>query len=179
MFEVGTYVVYGLKGVCKIEEITTLKMGDIPKDRLFYVLSACANSGSRIYTPVEHSEGVSGTVMRAVMTKKEAEALIEEMPDIEELWIENEKQREELFRDTMKTGDCKKWIQVMKTLYLRRKKRLDQGKKTVVSDEKYFRMVQDLLLSELSISLCMEKNEVDRYLLSKMQETTERSVCLS
>lgn len=105
MFEKGEYIIYGTSGVCKIEDITTMNMASVPKDKLFYVLSPSSQKGGRIFTPVDNSKAV----MRRVLSKEEAAQLIDEIPVIEELWITNEKMREEKYKECMRSGDCRNW----------------------------------------------------------------------
>mgnify|MGYP001039301498 FL=1 len=38
MFEIGEYVVCGNKGVCLIQEITTLRMSGVVQNRKYYIL---------------------------------------------------------------------------------------------------------------------------------------------
>ena len=52
MFEPGDYVVYGMKGVCQVEEITELDMKGTAEGRLYYVLLPFFQKGSTIFTPV-------------------------------------------------------------------------------------------------------------------------------
>ena len=42
MFEIGEYIVYGVKGVCRIEDITHIDISGADKDRLYYVLPRLA-----------------------------------------------------------------------------------------------------------------------------------------
>ena len=42
MFEIGEYIVYGVKGVCRIEDITHIDISGADKDRLYYVLARLA-----------------------------------------------------------------------------------------------------------------------------------------
>lgn len=67
--------------------------------------------------------------MRAVLTKEEADVLIENIPVIEELWVGNDKLREEKYKETMRSCDCRDWIKIIKTLYMRKKERIAQGKR--------------------------------------------------
>ena len=82
MFEKGGYIVYGTTGVCEIEDITSPNIEGVAEDRLYYVLNPCFKKGNRIFTPVDNEK----VVIRAVMTQEEAASLVDEIPDIEELW---------------------------------------------------------------------------------------------
>ncbi|NLL76174.1 MAG: CarD family transcriptional regulator [Clostridiales bacterium] len=166
MFKKGDYVVYGNTGVCRIEDITTLDMKGVSGSRLYYILIPRHQKESKIFTPVDSDK----TVMRAVLTKDEADALIHEIPDIEELWVSDDKQREERYKETIRSGECRDWIKVIKTLYVRRQKRIAQGKKTTVMDEKYLRIAEDNLYSELSVSLAIPKDQMQEYITDRILE---------
>lgn len=166
MFEKGEFVVYGSNGVCEVKDITTINMKDAPKDRLYYILSPRYRKESKIFTPVDNEK----TVMRAVLTKEEADELINSIPDIEELWVSNDKLREEKYKETMRSCDCRDWIKIIKTLYLRKQERIAQGKKTTAMDERYLRQAEENLYSELSLVLDMPKEEMEGYITRRMKE---------
>ena len=111
MFEIGDFIVYGNTGVCEVKDITTIRMKDVPEDRLYYLLSPLHRKESKIFTPVNSGK----TVMRAVLTREEADALIDDIPGIEELWVGNDKLREEMYKETMKSCSCRDWIKIIKT----------------------------------------------------------------
>ena len=108
--------------------------------------------------------------MRSVITKEEAENLIQNIPRIETVWIVNEKAREVQFKEAMQTCDCEELVKIIKTLYLRKQQRLGSGKKVTVVDEKYFRQAEDKLYEELAYALGMEKKQVGTYISQHMEE---------
>lgn len=164
MFEKGDFIVYGNTGVCEVKDITTLRMKDVPKDRLYYLLSPVHHKESKIFTPVDSGK----TVMRAVLTKEEAEELIDGIPEINELWVSNDKLREEKYKETMKSCECRDWIKIIKTLYLRKQERIAQGKKTTAMDDRYLRLAEENLYSELSLALGIPKEEMEEYITKRM-----------
>lgn len=165
MFEKGEYIIYGTSGVCKIEDITTMDMASVPRDKLFYVLIPSSQKGGRIFTPVDNPKAL----MRRILTKEEATKLIDEIPGIEELWITNEKMREEKYKECMRSGDCREWIRIIKTLYLRKLERSAQGKKITATDERYLHMAEDYLYSELEIPLEIPKGKMEAYITERIQ----------
>lgn len=167
MFKRGEYIIYGTSGVCKVEDVTTMNMKDVPRDRLFYVLAPSSQKGGRIFTPVDNQK----TPMRRILNREEATRLIEQIPGIEELWITNEKQREENYKECMKSCDCREWIKIIKTLYLRKQERSAQGKKITSTDEKYLRMAEDYLYSELEIPLEIPKDQMEQYITDRITQT--------
>ena len=60
------------------------------------------------------------------------------------------------------------WISMIKALYLRRKDRLEQGKKMTDLDERYFKTAEDNLYSELALSLGMKKDEMVSYITERV-----------
>ena len=90
MYKKGEYVIYGSSGVCQVGDVTTLDIDNVPKDREYYVLFP-QNHGGTVYVPVD----VASTKMRKVITKEEAEQLIEKIPTIQPIEISNEKFLEE------------------------------------------------------------------------------------
>ena len=112
MYEVGDLIVYGRTGICEVTEITTLKMDGVPKDKLYYILRPVREKRGKVFTPVDNEK----IVMRKVISKEEAEELIREIPQIEGLWIGSEKQREEKYKECMKSCKCAEWVRIIKTL---------------------------------------------------------------
>ena len=72
------------------------------------------------------------------------------------------------YKEALKTCDCRVWISMIKALYLRRKDRLEQGKKMTDLDERYFKTAEDNLYSELALSLGMKKDEMVSYITERV-----------
>ena len=165
MFEVGEYIVYGCKGVCQVEEITHIDIPGSNKDRLYYVLAPLEDRNGKIYAPTDNAK----VAMRKVITRQEAEQLIEEMPQIEELWVANEKQREMQYKEALKTCDFRAWISIIKTLYFRKKERIAQGKKITSLDERYLKAAENELYGELSLILGLPKSQMEDFICRKLE----------
>lgn len=164
MFKVGEYVVYGTNGVCKVESIGTMNMG--MGDREYYTLAPIYEKKSKLFTPVDNQK----VIIRPVLTLEETNELIDEIEEIDLLHVEDEKKREETYKEAMRTCDSKQWVKIIKTLYLRKQDRLSQGKKATSSDEKYLHMAQQNLYGELAFSLKIPKEEVEQFITERMKE---------
>ena len=81
--------------------------------------------------------------------------------------------RSGVYKDAMRTCECEEWLKAIKTLYIRKKTRLADGKKMNVSDEKYLRIAGDSLFGELAISLGKDKKEVEDYVMEQLEKATE------
>lgn len=170
MYQVGDLIIYGMTGVCEVTEITTIQMSGVPKDKLYYVLRPYYDNGSKIYSPVDNAK----TVMRKIMTKEEAIELIDEIPKIKELTISNDKMCDDTYKEMIQSCESKKWVRVIKTSYNRKRVRLEQGKKSTATDERYFKLAKENLYSELAIPLSLSKDEVENYIKSKIMEKSKR-----
>jgi len=166
MFEIGEYIIYGNHGVCRVEDIGSLDIPGIDKSRKCYTLQPVFSKASTLYTPVDNDK----VLMRRVMTNEEAMELMEQIPDIPLLWIENDKQREEVYKEALRSHDCANWIKIIKTLYVRRQERLSQGKKLTFTDEKYLNIAKNCLYGELSIALDLEKDKIEDLINERLEQ---------
>lgn len=164
MFTTGEYIVYGSNGVCEVTDIRKMNLSGVPRDKLFYVLTPKNQKGSTLFTPIDSTK----TKMRKVLSREEALELIDNMPEIEELYFSNDKLREEKYKECIRSCDCREWIKIIKTLYLRREEKHLQGKKFSATDERYLKMAEENLYEELSTAMEMTKKEVQHYIEEKL-----------
>ncbi|MCX4321156.1 MAG: CarD family transcriptional regulator, partial [Lachnospiraceae bacterium] len=64
--------------------------------------------------------------------------------------------------------DCRDWIKIIKTLYQRKRERLARGKKTTAMDERYLRMAEENLYSELSLVLGVPREDMEDYITQRL-----------
>ncbi|MCC8150429.1 MAG: CarD family transcriptional regulator [Lachnospiraceae bacterium] len=160
MFEKGEYVVYGSKGVCQIEDISQIDIPGVDRNRLYYIMRPVHNSNGTVYLPIDSTKAV----IRRVMSKEEACRLIDEIPQIEELSVPDEKRRELSYKEAMKTCSVRSWVSIIKALYFRKTERLAAGKKITALDERYMKAAEHELYGELSLVLGMPQEEVETYI---------------
>lgn len=171
MFQTGDYIIYGTRGVCQIKQIGKLDFSAASRGKLYYTLAPCYMEGSTIYAPVEST----GIIMRPVMSREEAMALIDGMADIEPLWIKDEKSREIAYKEAIKGCDNRELVRIIKTIYQRRRSRMAEGKKATVSDNKYFKIAEENLYGELAISLGMDREETRQFVISRIEKTVSKA----
>lgn len=160
MFEVGEYVVCGNKGVCVVEKITTLDIAGVDKEREYYILKPKYQKGSTVYVPVDAPK----ESMRRVIDREEAQKLIDTIQDVPLLAITNEKLSEQVYRESLKSGNCEEWVRIIKTIWLRKQERLQAGRKVTAVDAKYFHIAEESLYGELAVALDLERDEVEAYI---------------
>lgn len=165
MFKVGEYIVHGRNGVCRVEDITHIDVSGADKEQLYYILVPLKSGDSRIFYPVDSDR----VVTRSVVTKKEAEQIVSEIKDIEPLWIENDRQREEKYKEAISSCNCKQLICIIKTLHERNKERIAQGKRVTYVDDRYLKEAKENLHHEFSIALGIDKEAVEEYITEHIQ----------
>jgi len=164
VFEKGEYVVAGNKGVCTVDDITTLNISGVDQERQYYILKPVYVPGSTVYLPVDTAE----ESMRRVLSREAADELIAEIPEIPVLAITDDKLLEQEYRGCMKSNSCIELVKVIKTIYLRKQTRLAAGRKVTALDTKYFRMAVDTLYGELAISLGVPKEKVEACVMEEI-----------
>lgn len=166
MFEKGEYIIYGRNGICKIEDITHLNITGVDRKKLYYVLVPVNSPSSRIYFPVDKKDAHA----RHLISVQEAGRLLDEIRDIEEIWIGNEKMREEIYKEAVGSCDYRRWVAIIKTLYLRKQDRLSQGKKMAATDERYLKMAEDALYSELAFVMGKDRSDMESLITEHIEK---------
>ena len=160
MFNIGEYIVYGNRGVCEVADVSKMSMSAMDKDKLYYTLVPVYARGSKIYSPVDNQK----VVIRPVISQQEANELIDSMPSIGYVEDVDDKKREVIYKDAIRTGKCEELIKVIKTLNRRREIRLAGGKKFTSVDERYYNSARDCLYGELAIALDIKVDDVEDYI---------------
>ncbi|MBQ9989941.1 MAG: CarD family transcriptional regulator [Lachnospiraceae bacterium] len=156
MFQEKEMIVYGSHGICEVEHIGRLNMPMVDPNKLYYTLQPKREKASHIYAPVENNK----TIMRKLLTKEEAKELLGHVAKLDTLWITNDRERESCYKEAIRSCDCEELIRIIKTLYLRKQKRVEDGKKPTAIDERYFHQAEEQLYGELSFVLKLDKEEI-------------------
>lgn len=166
MFQVNDYVVCGSHGVCVVKAVGAVDISVADRSRLYYTLEPLYFKGNTVYTPIDNEKAA----MREVITKEEAWKLIDKIPDIETIITEADKKPETGYKEIMGRYECRGWIQIIKTLYLRKQGRLSEGRKNIARDDIFLKTAQDFLFGELAVALGMEKESVETFVVERMKK---------
>ena len=142
-----------------------MKMDGASSERLYYIFRPGGETEGKIFTPVEGGK----QVLRGIISKEEAEKLIDEIPSIETLSIENEKFREDSYKKCIRTCECRDLLRIIKTIYLRKRARKEAGRKETAVDARYFRIAEDHLYGVLAVALDMSRENVESYINTSLQ----------
>lgn len=156
MYQIGEYVVKSNTGICRVGDILSMAGFSRGKEKLYYLLIPCADEKAKIYVPTDQQPAT----LRRVLDHDQAWAAIHRIPQIAPVRIENEKQREERYKEALRSSDPEQWVSIIKTMYLRKQKRSAQGKKSTAMDDHYFKLAEEYLYSELALAIGRDKSEM-------------------
>lgn len=161
MFKTNDYVVYGSTGVCQVVNIEK-GQNDDNSEIEYYVLCPVYSDNITIRVPVNNTS----ILMRAICSKDDVYSLIKMMPEIETVWIDNDKQRTSDYKAAIKTGRTDEWIKIIKTLNLEREARTSSGRRLRKTDEDILNTAEKYLNEEFAVVLDLSPDEVPGYILA-------------
>ena len=160
MFCVGEKIVYGENGVCTVEKIEPLGMTGASKDKLYYHLSPLIGTGT-YFAPVD-----SGAFMRPVMSREEAEALIDAMPGIAPAICNDNRFNhvDAFYKELFRLHSCEALVAIVKGLRSRMAERKTRSSRA----EATMRRAKDMLHGELSVALGINIQDVESYIQERI-----------
>lgn len=168
MYQVGDLIIYGSTGVCEVAEITMHDLAGADKGQSYYVLKPLYQNCT-ISTPVNTTK----VFMRPIISKDEAERLIDSIPTIQpEANIGFDmRQLTEHYDSFFKNHDCADLIMLALSIYEKRQLLLERKQKFGTVDERYMKRAEELLYGELSAALGIQKDEMPEYIAARVQVT--------
>lgn len=162
MYQPGDMIIYGSTGVCRVKEITRLDFRS--GDQLYYALDPLYQDGV-IYTPVD-----TKVFMRPVITKEEAEALIDKIPTMQAAAYHSSvlRELEEHYAGYLKSHDCGDLIELAMSIYAKKQLLTAQRRKFGAVDERFLKRAEDLLDGELAVALGVPKDQVGAYISARV-----------
>lgn len=156
MLNVGDCVIYGSHGLCKVRDILVPAFLEKGNEKQYYMMVSAVDAGSVIYVPVEGAEDK----VRDVMSADDAEELICEIEDVDELDLPDGKKAEPEITGIIKRNIADEMMSLVKSLHKIKAIREAEGKKFAALNEKYLNMAEKLLYTEMAFSLKTEKETI-------------------
>ena len=157
MYKENDIVVYR-KDVCKIIGIKKINELD------YYIMNKLDDSSLTITIPI------NSNLIRKVITKKEAENIINQIPNIKPLKNIDDKYMESKYKELLHNGSYEDLITIIKSAYLRNSNRIKNSKRVSERDTKYFDLAEKYLYTELSIALDITIDETQNYIINKVEQ---------
>ena len=170
MYQTGDFVMYGNTGVCRVEEIGYPDAAS-DQDKLYYKLSPVYDTAV-IYIPVD-----TGAFMRPVMSRQDAEQLIDSIPDIPDKVSDNHDMRmlSEQYRACLNTHRNEDLIRLIKSVYQKNRRSLKAGRHMGQIDQQYMKRAEKMLYGELAVVLGMEYDEIQPSIHKRVEAKTKKA----
>ncbi len=166
MYEINDVVVYGTEGICTITDIAMLKFGGEKSE--YYILSPVTKAENTVYVPKNNEKVLSR--MRKIITKEEAEQLIDSIPAEPMDWIINDRERQSVFKNILLCGKPEEVLTMISSLYTKQTEQLAAGKKLHASDERFLRDAERMLFNEIGYALGLTSSEVLSIVLKRIHQ---------
>ena len=157
MYKIGEYIVYKMN-VCKIKDI---KVNNFTKKKC-YVLVPVNDESLTINVPIDEDK-----LIRNLLTKKEIDELIKKIPTIEVLDLDD-KNIEIKYRELLRSDNPEDLVKIIKTTYLRNKKREENKRSKGQKDEEYFELAEKYFYTELSVVLNLSCEDTKNYVINEV-----------
>lgn len=167
MFQVNDVIIYGAHGVCRI--VGTEEKTVSGKKKSYFVLKPVGEKDFTVYVPVDNEYVLKK--MRRLLTKDEIHKLIDSMPEENALWVENETERNELYKSFLSKGNHLELIQMIKAIYAHKREREAEGKRLHMSDERLIKEAEQALYNEFQYVLELSgKDDLMTYIFERIEK---------
>ena len=165
MIKVNSTIIYGAE-VCKVTNIKSMTISNVT--RKYYVLSPIYDDKNIIYAPTDNPKVLEK--IKETLSAEEILALIRNMPENEPLWVEDDKERAILYRETFEKGDRTDIIRMIKTLFEKREELNTKGRRLRSTDEIAFQRAEKMIYDEFALVLDIKREDVVPFILTHIEE---------
>lgn len=162
MFKVNDYVVYGLNGVCMVEDIEKMMLKN--KEQEYYILYPINNKKMTIKIPVDNKT----MSIRELMSKNEVMNLIEFISKKEIIQIDDYRKKNQEYKTIIRSGNVIDIIKVINSINLEKDEKASLGKKINKTEDDILISAKKQLYQEMSIVLDININEVEDYIIKNI-----------
>ena len=161
--QTGNFVIYRSTEICRIEDFENKSFDNVTVKE-YCVLVPADGGSSKYYVPME----LARAKLRRLLTKDEVDELIDGMKGEQPDWGSTEDHRKDVFNEVLNSGDYRRIISMLHSLYQERQERLAQGKKLLAADEKAMKSAESLIDREFAFVLGIEQSDVSRYIAERL-----------
>ena len=166
MYSVGDYLVHPGQGVCQVKDVT-----DGPQ-AVYRLLPIGKRHPVHISFPVANE-----CRLRPVLSRAEAEQIIEDYPtiEVESFQARNNSLEEEHYRNEMRQGSCRDSVRIVKTFRIRIAELAARNKRPPVAYERILKEARERSSVELAVALDSTPEDVALLLQSRLDEIAEQN----
>lgn len=157
MYQVGQLIVYGNKGIYKVEDIGYPDIEWLKPEREYYTLMPVFKA-EKVFIPVD-----TDIFMRPIMSKDEALEFIKQIPQICSMDndnCKNPRSTETYYQTSLDSHDLIKVVSVIKHIHSKRVCAKSKGRRVAQIDEKYMKKAESILNEELAVIFDIQPDDV-------------------
>lgn len=163
MIKVNSTIIYGSQ-VCKVTDIKNMTFGKTTRE--YYVLAPVYDEKNVIYAPTDNPK--LKEKMKEILSSEEIIELIRNMPENQNFWIEDDKERAAAYKETLEKGNREDVIRIIKTLYEHKCEVEAKGKKLHSMDDILFQRAEKMIYDEFALVLDIKREEVTPFILRQI-----------
>ena len=157
MYSINDNIVY------KNDVSVILDIKDI-KGAMYYIISPISDLSLKISVPSD------STMIRPIIESGSAIDMIENISKINVCTASNDKALEQIYKRLLLSGDLGDLLVIFKTTYLRNLNRINTGKKIGSLDKHYYDESLKKIVSELSLSLRLGAEDIEKFLIHSINK---------
>lgn len=165
-FSKGEYVIYGVNGVCYIDDIKKMSFSNNENKQMYYILKPVENKGSLIFIPLKNDKLVAK--LRYLFTMDEIDCIIEKSKNKKTEWIEDKRQRGDMFHKVLSNGLHSDILAMIRCIHARQNELIQCGKHLTQADECIAKSAENMINGEFSFTLGIKPEDVSKYIKNKL-----------
>lgn len=166
MYAVGTSILYGRTGVCRVEGIGAPPFQKKGEDSYYTLRSVFSTSGELIYIPVD-----AAVAMRPLIGGGEASDYLERIPKLKPELFSSRKPAELAahYQGALASCDPESCLMLIKEVYLKEKELAAHKKKLGQVDSRYLKIAERLVCEEFAVALNTVPDSIKRRVYAAME----------
>lgn len=164
MYSVGDLIMYSSHGICEIDDITEKSFSN--QTKTYYVMHPINNAQLVINVPI-HSDKLN---LKDIVNKATAQKIIDSFKHPGVDWIEKNNHRIHIYSEAIKHGDRYEIAKIVNTLMVKQYELDLLDKKLSSQDMKLLSSIQNILFSELALSLETTSDDIYNRVVECLQQ---------
>ena len=163
MFEINDNVIHKNAGACVVHDIVEEDFGG-GINKYYYLrpkFETNTNKNLEIYVPIDREV----EYIRKPLPKEKVISLINAIPSMEKIWIQDAKKRKLMFEEIYYSGDVKGLCQLVKLLYVEQD---FFSKPMSITDRNFLTKIKNNIFDEFAVALELEPKDIDNYITTQL-----------
>lgn len=162
MFNKNDYIIYGSMSVCKILDIIEEENAYIGRKSYYVIQPVYSDKNTIIKIPTDNKK----VFMRHLLSQEEIMSIIENIPNLEIIKIDNEKERSMHYKSIIKNSICEELTELIKSININEQEKLSVGKKLSKTEEDFKKAAEKLIDEEFATVLNIPVQDVQSFILN-------------